>query len=295
MPSIKQIVNDFVENRFNILTAKNKRRLPKIPPPPSIKTLQVAYYKDLRSILKYLSQLIKDIVMPRLQNLLILAKTMRPDRMDDYSDEINDLFETVKDMLYRTYPIDKIAQTAFNAAMNTSAKNAKYLQKIEIKIAGINYAKSEPWIKQEIKAFVTQNTDLITKMMDEQIARVKNAVLTGVSQGWRHEEIAKEIMHTNEIAENKAALIARDQCSKFNAALTQYRYKEAGIEKYEWSTAGDERVRDSHAACDGHIFTWDDDLAVDDSGVKKPEGYNPGEDINCRCAAIPVIEEEEIE
>ena len=50
-----------------------------------------------------------------------------------------------------------------------------------------------------------------------------------------------------------------------------------GIKQYIWSTSGDERVRDSHAENDGKIFSYDD---------PPPTGH-PGDEINCRCVAIP--------
>lgn len=45
--------------------------------------------------------------------------------------------------------------------------------------------------------------------------------------------------------------------------------------RYIWHTAGDGRVRSSHADRDGKEFSWD----------KPPEGGHPGEAPNCRCWA----------
>lgn len=48
--------------------------------------------------------------------------------------------------------------------------------------------------------------------------------------------------------------------------------------QYIWRTAGDSKVRSSHAERDGKIFSWDN----------PPEGGHPGEDFGCRCTAEPV-------
>lgn len=48
---------------------------------------------------------------------------------------------------------------------------------------------------------------------------------------------------------------------------------------YVWSTVGDHKVRDSHAARDGEVFSWSD----------PPEGGHPGEDYGCRCTAEEYI------
>lgn len=46
---------------------------------------------------------------------------------------------------------------------------------------------------------------------------------------------------------------------------------------YIWRTSGDDRVRASHAANNGRIFSWD----------APPETGHPGVDYNCRCWAEP--------
>jgi len=51
--------------------------------------------------------------------------------------------------------------------------------------------------------------------------------------------------------------------------------------EYIWHTAGDDKVRESHAARDGETFSWD----------SPPEGGHPGEAENCRCTAEDVPEE----
>jgi len=44
---------------------------------------------------------------------------------------------------------------------------------------------------------------------------------------------------------------------------------------YVWRTKGDDRVRSTHAAREGEVFSWSE----------PPEGGHPGEDYNCRCWA----------
>lgn len=60
-----------------------------------------------------------------------------------------------------------------------------------------------------------------------------------------------------------------------NAALT--RLEENGA-YYAWRTARDGKVRPAHAAREGQVFRWDEDLP----------GGDPGEDFNCRCWAEPL-------
>ena len=60
------------------------------------------------------------------------------------------------------------------------------------------------------------------------------------------------------------------------------RQKEIGVTEDVWRTAGDERVRETHAANDGETFKWSDD-------TPGPADGRPGEEINCRCYAEPVL------
>ena len=75
--------------------------------------------------------------------------------------------------------------------------------------------------------------------------------------------------------------IARDQTSKTIGKFAQARQEQVGVKEYVWSTSGDERVRPTHVANDGETFAWD---------APPPETGHPGEDILCRCTALPVLD-----
>lgn len=124
-----------------------------------------------------------------------------------------------------------------------------------------------------------ENAKLITGLPAQYVNRVKKAVLGNLSAGKRFTDVASQIEAETGIAERRAKFIARDQISKMNGEFNQIRQEEAGFEEYEWQTSGDERVRDSHAELDGKRFRWD----------APPLVGHPGEDIMCRCVAIPVI------
>lgn len=98
--------------------------------------------------------------------------------------------------------------------------------------------------------------------------------------GLRIEEIEALLAERGDVAASHAKLIARDQTQKLNAAVNQFRQRNAGVSEYEWSTSLDERVRDEHMSKEGQTFTW---------GSPPPDTGDPGDDVNCRCVAIPVI------
>jgi len=82
-----------------------------------------------------------------------------------------------------------------------------------------------------------------------------------------------------------AKLVAHDQVSKLNAQLNQTRQQAAGIERFRWTTMGDNRVRPAHRALNGRIFSWD--------GGAPGEGL-PGESVACRCHAAAIVDKGQI-
>ena len=74
--------------------------------------------------------------------------------------------------------------------------------------------------------------------------------------------------------------IVRDQTNKTIGQLTHLRQQQVGIQSYQWLTSQDERVRPSHVRNSGLIFDW----------AKPPvETGHPGQDVLCRCSAIPIV------
>lgn len=157
---------------------------------------------------------------------------------------------------------------------------------------GVDVYRSEPWIAELQKNWVSQNTSLIKSVPTQYMARVEQIVRTGVMAGTTSREIAKQVKEASGISDRRAKIIARDQIGKANGELTQYRQTDLGVKEYDWITAHDERVRGnpagrfpravpSHYARDGKRFRWD----------KPPEGGHPGMAILCRCFASPVFPE----
>lgn len=96
-----------------------------------------------------------------------------------------------------------------------------------------------------------------------------------------------EIEKLYSINERHARLIARDQIAKLNSAITRKQQEDAGITEYVWYTAGDSRVRDSHAALHNKRFKWTNPPIVDSKTGRR---CNPGEDFQCRCVALAVFD-----
>ena len=130
----------------------------------------------------------------------------------------------------------------------------------------IDLAAESVAVQSVLAAARTTNVQLITSIADRLLGDVFRVVTESVINGTRVETLATQIQERYQVSDSRARLIARDQTLKANANLTQERHREAGVTQYVWSSSRDERVREIHAT------------------------NHPGEDIQCRCTAIPVLD-----
>lgn len=170
------------------------------------------------------------------------------------------------------------AQTAFDfMADEVDKQSARGTELVGIR------PRTVPGLASTIDRARKKNVDLIVSASSDFLDQVRGVLED--TEGERPESIAKALQARVDVSKSRAILIARDQTTKLNAALNQDRQRAAGVESYRWSTSHDERVRPSHADLDGQVFSWDDPPIVDE------EEANPGEPIQCRCIALPIIAE----
>ena len=82
-------------------------------------------------------------------------------------------------------------------------------------------------------------------------------------------------MHINPKADRKAF----QAYLRKGTPIERYIKQERPTTHYIWRTRRDDKVRPSHAANNGRVFSWND----------PPETGHPGEDYGCRCTAEPFL------
>ena len=162
--------------------------------------------------------------------------------------------------------------------LDQSMKNIVITPKLtekRVKDLSTEYEKS---IKLHIKDFTkAQTLDLRQKMQASAMA------------GNRYETMIKVIQDSYNVSYNKAKFLARQETGLVLAKFKASRYLESGVSKYRWTcVAGSPNhpVRPMHKALNGTIQRWDAPPITDELGHKN----NPGEDFNCRCYGIPIVE-----
>lgn len=275
-----------------------KVRLPK-PRRQSIpKNLERQYQREINKMLGLILETIKKSVIAELPKLVesnekrLPKKDSREFRVDiNVAKRLAKLFASVRGELKRKFPKKELEKKAAKIGKNISRFNKEQVGNVFQSVLGVSLLSRESFLEEELQLFAINNANLISDVTNEFVDQTQQIVFSGIRKGKRHEEIAKDILGRSKNeegfvskfkkAKTRAALIARDQVNKLNGQLTETRQIAAGVEKYKWRTARDNRVRDKHKKREGETFSWN----------SPPNGGHPGEEINCRCFAEPILDD----
>jgi SPP1 gp7 family putative phage head morphogenesis protein len=184
--------------------------------------------------------------------------------------------------------IEGVAQRLAHEAVMRNLKavdeRLKAAIKDQLKVDVTSIFANDEKLRTAMSKAVKANVELITSIPSQYFEKLEKAVSDNFVQGIRYEQLQKVVQHIADITESRAKLIARDQTSKMNSAFNKVRQTSIGIQKYQWQTMEDERVRESHAEMDGKECSWEKPPEVDG------EEANPGEPIDCRCVAISLFD-----
>jgi len=202
-------------------------------------------------------------------------------RLDDVWDDVGAKIRRLRDSAARIFDDTRVKTLAFRIGEVVSTHNKGEVLKQLANAITVDVFGAEPSVRRQLGVFVQDNVRLIKSIPEHALNDVEGVVLSGIRRGARATDIAKTISDRFDVSRSKATLIARDQIGKFNGELTQLRHQEAGITEYIWRTSRDERVRKTHRERDGNHFAW----------ASPPADGHPGEPVQCRCTAEPVLDQ----
>lgn len=134
----------------------------------------------------------------------------------------------------------------------------------------------------------SQNLDkYIQGWTEDAIVKMRQQVQGNAFIGQRAENLVKMIRDEYGVSQRKAHFLARQETSLLMSKYRESRYRDIGLTRYKWSTSGSPRVRHDHAELNGKIFSWDSPPVTNKAtGARN----HPGEDFNCECIAIPIVD-----
>ena len=262
---------------------RDQRRRPALVPRFPMGTAR-GYFADLARVVRELTELIRLRLVPQLEGLVSNARTefgldAATWRRDQISDIVEQLMNDIGIEFTEAVPPSAIAALAERRGLEASNFGNRQLTMAARRAIGVNMIAESPVLEQRLRDWSSRNVQLVTKMTDDHLGRVRTIVTEGVTNGRTARELGRSISQATGVARRRAQLIARDQIATLNSQLQHDRMRTNGVTEGIWRTVGDDRVRDEHAAREGQQFT----IA---QGI---EGERPGEPINCRCSTEPVF------
>lgn len=244
-------------------------------PMRGFRTVEREYLRAIYRLIAETKRAAMKDLLPRLSGVV---------RQDDLASEVE---EALSDFAKRfSWPPSVVARLVglFVARMNQVHDKGFEDQMASMgRVPGIDIS-GQSWALEGMRLYAANNRQLVESLGADVTARVQKAVLRHVVEGRRAEELEEVLDRQFQVVRSRAATIARTETGKLQSAMDQARQTAAGFDKYEWSTSLDERVRPSHQRMEGTVHSWSERPLVGKVHV------HPGEDVNCRCVALPVDE-----
>jgi SPP1 gp7 family putative phage head morphogenesis protein len=285
------------------------KRRPKIPKPQSVRRFEDRYAAGITTLIEPFKELVEAELFPML-DFITQARPVKLDaagldvvenltfKTDAAVDDIRAIFDKIRIGFARSFPESAVDRLAKNQADVIDTINHKTFRNQTKTVLGVDPVFAEPWLADEVQAFVHENASLIKTIPTEHLSDIEQMVFRESRRGASPGQIRAKLTELFGAADRSAALIARDQISKFNGRLSELRQTAAGVTDYIWRTVEDGRVRSlanssgysSHARLNGEQFSWKNPPITVFKGKRAGETNHPGQDINCRCYAEPVLD-----
>ncbi len=243
------------------------------------KGVERAYRKFLRQYVAQLEAAVKKVVLPRIPQIINELSSQRPDSKDLRIDQIESFKAALDAQVLEGFSDNELATMVKRTGNRVNAHSKEAMGNAFKRVIGVDPLFQEPFVAQELELFVIQNVRLIESIKTKYYEDVEGIVMRGAQKGETGKAIGKQISERTGVTRRRGDLIARDQVASLNGNIDQQRQKNLGVSEYIWRTVGDERVRDDHAEREGQKFKWSE----------PPFDGHPGEPINCRCVAEPII------
>lgn len=216
-------------------------------------------------------------------------KAVHQDGLFDFPEFAGRFFDGIKEKIQKSKITETLTEKLHKIAGITKNVEVREFKNMIKRTLGMEVAEdyyTQEFFADTVQSWVSANVDLITTVPNDMLGKMKELVLEAYTNGTTPTDLADQIQAAYGMSKGHANMIASDQMSKLSAQMLRKEHEDAGITKYKWQTMEDDRVRDGHRVLNGNIYSYDNPPDVGDG-----RHLNPGEDYNCRCQAIPVVEE----
>lgn len=263
-------------SRQKIPTSNAQRRARSARPPSAAALL---FLKVITKRLDRFNRDVEALLFPAVDDLVEESAStgVVAEREDAITPFIQRRLDTLAIRILQRFDEDEISEELNVIGKRVSTKNGRELRRV----IGVSIRDADPGVGELIDEFRARNVARIKSLAGKQLQELTEILGDAETPNLRVEVIRDQIRERFDVSKSRASLIARDQVLTLNAQIAKQRQVNLGIEEYIWTTSGDDRVRDEHADRAGKRFRWD----------TPPEDGHPGEPIQCRCSAFPVLPE----
>lgn len=225
--------------------------------------------KDYNKALRRVAKLTGGIIEPHVDGAKIAEAAAMNAQLEAYAKALGPWAErTAAKMLAR---VSANSARAFASTAKTIAREL---------IAGM----AESAVGLRTQQLQAEQVALIKSIPLEAGKRAQELALSAITGGRRPDEVAQELMRTEQVTLSRATLIARTETAKAASVLTEARATSIGSDAYIWRTAEDGDVRESHAEMEGEVVQWSQPPTLSDGTTT-----HAGQIYNCRCFAEPIF------
>lgn len=289
--------------------------------------------KKIRDEMLIINKQIKELVQSQLKRM---PRTDSIERTDGYLDQLNNFFDALAEKV--KVPKGSKSWNKKFAEDIEKWNTRKFTEAVNDQLGVDFYLPQTEFSKELVSGWVTSNDKVLDRYTSDTVEKLREQITRDYMSGLRATEIEAKLLDplatgntinlTEKQVKLKAKLWARNEVGTLNGNLTKTRQRDLGIDKAEWNTSGDERVRCTHRLLDGKAYPIDTGVTREWAGknsvpmtcsaevsTKQPNGsfkvvtqrgnlgdeidkfgghLYPSESFNCRCVSISIIDLDEV-
>jgi SPP1 gp7 family putative phage head morphogenesis protein len=280
-PAALRLVRE-IRLRRQLGIADTRRAMPRQQPPSAIAR---DYARELLEYVRLTRRLLEPLFaeLPAMLERAAAERTRGDARTDagEAGKRVREAIDQAQAALAAGMQQPQLEQQAERFANETQTYQRLQFLKQTRAALGIDVTTTDRRLGALVDGFASENVALIKDIPARIMRDVELATTRALANGTLWKDLAEELEGRFGFSEARAKLIARDQIGKLYGQVAAERHREIGVKRFKWRTVHDGRVRDTHAALDGKTFSYDQPPSV---GI-------PGEPVNCRCMADPVLDD----
>lgn len=247
---------------------------------------QARYYDQLRALIRDMSDETADALDKFFKEPHVVDYFAQDASVSEQARVVMDVLRTKFDEIFSIASQPLATQVATEASRSSATSLEGSLKQLSGGLT-IDTHILTGGMRDILTATIAENVSLIKSISSEYFTQIQGAVMRSITTGNGLQDLVPFLQQHENITLRRARVIARDQTRKAFSNMNFARMRNIGIQEYEWlHSAGGQKPRKLHQHMSGNVYRIDKPPIIDE---KTGQRGKPGDLINCRCRAIPII------